>query len=258
MILTARDQAAAGMAGSGGQRGGRTNREIVMSLLGKGALVVWHDIAAGGESDYNEWHSREHMPERLGVPGFRRGQRGAAISGAPKFLNFYEVEDVAVLTSQPYLDRLNDPTPWTRKALAYYRNSNRTLCRVVASVGRGVCADLLTLQLAAVPGRGDALGHWLAETMPALAERPGVLGAHYLEGDQAASSMATEEKRLRDGGDAIADRVVLVGGYDADALHAVRASMLAPAALVAQGAEEAQTAAVYRLLHVVTAADFGT
>jgi hypothetical protein len=226
-----------------------------MSLLGKGAMVIWHDIAAGCESDYNEWHSKEHMLERVGVPGFRRGYRYEAISGSPKFLNLYEVDALATLTSKPYLDRLNHPTPWTQKAMGYFRNNNRTLCRVVASVGNGICADLLTIQLAAAPGRGDALGRWLAETMPALVEQPGVLGAHYLEGDQAASRTETEEKRLRAGSDAIADRVVLVGGYDALALDEVRRSTLAPAALVAQGAEEAQKAAVYRLLHCVTEPD---
>jgi hypothetical protein len=226
-----------------------------MSLLGKGAMVIWHDIAAGCESDYNEWHSKEHMLERVGVPGFRRGYRYEAISGSPKFLNLYEVDALATLTSKPYLDRLNHPTPWTQKAMGYFRNNNRTLCRVVASVGNGICADLLTIQLAAAPGRGDALGRWLAETMPALVEQPGVLGAHYLEGDQAASRTETEEKRLRAGSDAIADRVVLVGGYDALALDDVRRSTLAPAALVAQGAEEAQKAAVYRLLHCVTEPD---
>jgi hypothetical protein len=189
------------------------------------------------------------------VPGFRRGFRYQAISGSPKFLNLYEVETLATLTSRPYLDRLNHPTPWSQKAMSYIRNNNRTLCRVVASVGSGVCADLLTIQLAATPGRGDGLGDWLAATMPALVERPGVLGAHYLEGDQAASRTETEEKRLRAGSDAIADRVVLVGGYDAEALSEVRRSVLAPAALVAQGADEAQTAAVYQLLHCITEPD---
>jgi hypothetical protein len=226
-----------------------------MGLLGEGALVIWHDIAAGCESDYNEWHSKEHMLERVGVPGFRRGHRYQALSGSPGYLNLYEVEALATLTSQPYLDRLNHPTPWSQKAMGYLRNNNRTLCWVVASIGNGICADLLTIQLAAAPGRGDGLGRWLAEAMPAVVERPGVLGAHYLEGDQAASRTETEENRLRAGSDAIADRVVLVGGYDADALDAVRRTVLAPAALVGQGAEEAQQAAVYRLLHCITEAD---
>jgi hypothetical protein len=226
-----------------------------MSLLGEGALVIWHDIAAGCESDYHEWHSKEHMLERVGVPGFRRGHRYQALSGSPKFLNLYEVEDIASLTSQPYLDRLNQPTPWSRKAMSYIHNNSRTLCRVVASVGNGVCAELLTIQLAAAPAQGEGLGRWLAKTMPALVERPGVLGAHYLEGDLAASRTETEEKRLRASSDAIADRVVLVASYDAEALHDVRSTVLAPAVLVAHGAEASQQVAVYRLLHCIAEPD---
>jgi hypothetical protein len=52
--------------------------------------------------------------------------------------------------------------------------------------------------------------------------------------------------------------VVLVGGYDPEALHEVRRSVLAPAALVAQGAEEGQQAAVYRLLHCITEPDLAS
>jgi hypothetical protein len=227
-----------------------------MSLLGKGALVIWHDITADGETDYNEWHSKEHLLERVGVPAFLRGHRLQAVSGSPRYLNLYEVEDLATLTSQPYLDRLNHPTPWTQRALGHFRDNNRTLCRVVASLGNGVCGNLLTMQLAVASGRDDALRAWLTkEILPALVREPGILGAHYLEGDVAASRTETEEKRLRAGSDAIADRVVLVGGYDAEALGEVRRSVLAPAALVAKGAEEAQTAAVYRLLHCITEPD---
>jgi hypothetical protein len=226
-----------------------------MSLLGKGALAIWHDIAADGETDYNEWHSKEHLLERVSVPGFRRGHRLQAVSGSPRYLNLYEVEDLATLTSQPYLGRLNDPTPWTQRALGHFRDNNRTLCRVVASLGNGVCGNLLTLQLSVTQGRGDELRAWLTEEiLPALMREPGVLGAHYLEGDVAASRTETEEKRLRAGADAIADRVILVGGYDADALETIGRTTLSPAALEAHGASVSQ-AAVYRLLHCITEAD---
>ena len=86
-----------------------------MALLGKAALVIWHDPEEAAESDYNEWHSKEHMFERVGIPGFRRGQRGIAITGAPRYFNLYEVDDFDVLTSAAYLARLDDPTAWTRR-----------------------------------------------------------------------------------------------------------------------------------------------
>ena len=74
-------------------------------------------------------------------------------------------------------------------------------------------------------------------------------------GDAVASRTETEEKRLRADSDAIADRVLLVGGYDAGALEDVRRTVLAPAALMQQGAEELQQAALYRLLHCITEPD---
>ena len=37
--------------------------------------AFWADVEASGEADYNDWHTREHMPERCGVPGFLRGRR---------------------------------------------------------------------------------------------------------------------------------------------------------------------------------------
>jgi hypothetical protein len=224
-----------------------------MGLLGKGAMVAWYDIVADGDANHNEWHSKEHMLERVGVPGFRRGRRGRAISGGPAYVNLYEVDDLAVLTSKPYLERLNNPTPWTQRSLGHYRNTNRTLCRVAASVGDGICSDLLTIQLTA--DRGEALGRWLCATMPAVAGRRGVIGAHYLEGDEAASRTETQEKRLRASSDAIADRVILIAGYAPEALEEVRRTVLAPAGLVAQGAAATQQAAIYRLSHCVTEAD---
>jgi hypothetical protein len=40
-----------------------------MPLHGKGMLIVFNEVKARDERDFNEWYNREHMPERiLGVP----------------------------------------------------------------------------------------------------------------------------------------------------------------------------------------------
>ncbi|MFT5445289.1 MAG: hypothetical protein ACI9DC_000449 [Gammaproteobacteria bacterium] len=226
-----------------------------MSLLGKAALMIWHDIAPGCEADYEEWHSKEHMSERVAIPGFVRGHRGRAISGSPRYINWYEVDELTVLTSKAYLDRLNDPTPWTRKALGYFRDNNRTLCRVAASVGNGVSGHLLSVQLAAQPGRSAELAEWLSASMAGLLERSGIIGAHYLEGDIEASQVDTEEKRLREGHDAVTDRVVLIAGYNANALQDLRGDALSSTALQNHGAQHGDRATVYQLLHSITRVD---
>jgi hypothetical protein len=227
-----------------------------MALLGKGALLIWHDPAPEIESDYNEWHSKEHMYERVSVPGFQRGQRGVAITGAPKYFNFYEVDDFATLTSQAYLDRLNDPTPWTRRVVPHMHNNSRTLCRVSASFGAAVPAFWTMVLVSPASGGDERLRTRLARSaLPGLLDRPGVLGAHLLEGERTASGTETAEKRLRSGGTEFVDWVILVGGYDSAALAKVGADVLSEGNLAAQGAAASRIRGIYRFVHCVSKAD---
>ncbi len=228
-----------------------------MALLGKGALVIWHDPAPEAESDYNEWHSKEHMFERVGVPGFRRGQRAVAISGAPKYFNFYEVDDIATLNSKAYLDRLNDPTPWTRRLVPNIHNNSRTLCRVTASFGAGgVPAFWTMILLSPAADRAEELRTWLAdEVLPKLVERPGILGAHLVEGERSTSGTDTVEKQLRGGGNEFVNWVILVGGYDGDLLAGIRSDALSHGNFVRNGAASSSVRGIYRLVHCVMKAD---
>ena len=47
-----------------------------MALRGKAFIILWHDIAREGERDYHQWHTHQHMPERIGHRGFLRSRRG--------------------------------------------------------------------------------------------------------------------------------------------------------------------------------------
>jgi hypothetical protein len=227
-----------------------------MALLGKGALAIWHDPAPEIESDYNEWHSKEHMYERVGVPGFQRGQRGVAITGAPRYFNLYEVDDFATLTSKAYLDRLNDPTPWTRRVVPHMHNNSRTLCRVTASFGAAVPAFWTMVLVSPAAGGDERLRSWLAQSaLPELLDRQGVLGAHLIEGERTASGTETAEKRLRSGGTEFVDWVILVAGYDSEALAKVGANVLFEGNLAAQGAAASRVRGIYRFVHCVSKAD---
>jgi hypothetical protein len=96
----------------------------------QGILAIWNDCAAGREVEFEEWFQGEHLIERLSVPGFLFGRRHAAISGAASYFNFYLTESPAVLTSKPYLERLDNPTPLTRKVMSeIFINMNRAAAR---------------------------------------------------------------------------------------------------------------------------------
>lgn len=95
-----------------------------------GVLAIWNDCRAGREAEFDAWFQGEHLLERLSVPGFLFGRRHQAISGSAGYFNFYLVESPDVLTSRPYLERLDNPTPMTRKIMSeVFLNMNRTVCR---------------------------------------------------------------------------------------------------------------------------------
>ena len=95
-----------------------------------GVLAIFNDCRAGREAEFEAWFQGEHLLERLAVPGFLFGRRHQAISGSAGYFNFYLVESPDVLTSKPYLERLDNPTPMTRTIMSeVFINMNRTVCR---------------------------------------------------------------------------------------------------------------------------------
>jgi hypothetical protein len=223
-----------------------------MSLLGKGVLAFWADVEASGESDYVDWHNREHMPERCAVPGFLRGRRYVAVAAAPKYFMMYETETLATLASPAYVERLNNPTPWTRKCLALFRNSNRTACRTSVSIGRGIGGALATIRLAPAVGREQALRRWLIdEALPKLLERPGMTAVHLCEADVGTTTVKTTEKEIRDKPDEVARWVLLVEGSDSGIVGRACREALDARTLESHGAEPGAITGVYALHHVL-------
>ena len=188
---------------------------------------MWWDVPPEMRGEWEHWHSNEHMPERLAVPGFLRGSRW--VSGNSYFV-LYEASSIGVLTGGAYLERLNNPTPWSRKMMPHHRNMVRSLCRIRARFGHGIGQVLATI-------RSDVAQHALSP----LAQRKGITSACLLESQAMTGMPPTTEQKIR-GGDAEAGWVALIGGYDADAV-AVAAREVAPQA----------TASLYRLSYLLTA-----
>jgi hypothetical protein len=62
----------------------------------------------------------------------------AARQGAtPEFLTLDMTRDETIAPSAPYLERLNAPTAWTKRATAHFRNTSRALTRAVFSQATG-------------------------------------------------------------------------------------------------------------------------
>jgi len=111
-----------------------------------GILAIFNNVALGREAEFEEWFQHEHLAERIAVPGFIMGRRHEAISGDPRYFNFYVTRSVDVLKSVAYLTRLDSPTPMTRRIMSeVFKDMIRTVCRRTLRVGptRGVAAVAL-------------------------------------------------------------------------------------------------------------------
>ncbi|HYN13503.1 MAG TPA: hypothetical protein VET51_12760 [Burkholderiales bacterium] len=224
-------------------------------MLGKAAVAMWWDIAPEMKTEFEDWHSHEHMPERLGIPGFLRGTRWIAFSGEPSYFILYEAVRLATITGGAYLERLNSPTAWSRKMMPHHRNMVRSLCRVRASFGGGIANALATIRFSPAPGRGRSVSKWLAtDALPALPERKGLTGAHLLESRSVTGPAPTTEQKIR-GKDAAADAILLIGGYDVEAVKAVVANELRADIFASQGALPARIEGFYRPAFSLTSRD---
>ena len=167
-------------------------------MIGDAALGIWLDVDTAGLDDFNAWYRRQHLPERLSVPGFLRGRRYQATGDGPVYFTLYETVDAAVLSSAPYLERLDDPTDWTRRALPMVRRMVRNAYRRVAeSPTDRVAPHLLTVRITPHSDRGPAMKRWLVEeAVGAFAGVDGVAGVALYESDGGGTSVVTEERRI--------------------------------------------------------------
>jgi len=217
-----------------------------MAMIGNAAMLLWYDIVPEQIAQHDEWHTREHFAERVGVPGFLRAQRWIAREGtAPRCFVSYEVRDVDVLTSPAYEARLNQPTPWTQRIMPHFRHMVRGFCRIERRVGDVLGAELLAVRYSPAAGRADALNAWLTgDCLPAIAARPGFASAILLAAQ--GQPPMTAEQRLR-GRDATVEAVLLVTAYDPALVDRLMDEDLAPATLERHGAAPGAVAGAYRL-----------
>ena len=164
-------------------------------MAGNGVLAIFNDCVAGREAEFEEWFQGEHLQERLAVPGFLFGRRHQAISGSAGYFNFYLVESPAVLTSKLYLERLDNPTPMTRKVMSeIFINMNRTVCHRTLRVGCFRGAYAVTVRFDAQPD--VAALRRLCET---LVQDPGVAACEVWTAVDPAGQPVSMEEKLRGG-----------------------------------------------------------
>ena len=197
-----------------------------MALLGKAALAMWWDMAPEVKAEFEDWHSHEHFPERIAIPGFLRGTRWTSATDGPGIFVMYEVAAHETLSSPSYVAHLNAPTPWSTKMMPHHRNMVRCQCHVLESRGSAVGRHVLTVRFSASSGRDADVRAHFKSLGDSLVTRPGLIGAHLLRHQTPDVALTTEQK-MRRATDQAADWVFTVCGYDLASLADLATSSLA-------------------------------
>jgi hypothetical protein len=192
-----------------------------MPLAGKGMLLTSMDIDPSDEADFNRWYDREHLEERVAINGFLEARRYVAHQGSPKYLCLYSTATFDVLDSPAYRTKLANPTDWSKKTMARFKNMIRAVARITVSRGQGRGAALGIVRLRPAAGNEDRLRDALREKLDP-ANLDGVISMHLIESDGALSRPITDNPSASSLG--AGDWYVLIDGTDVSAISAVIAA----------------------------------
>jgi hypothetical protein len=153
-------------------------------------LLVWTDIDPAFEADFNRWYDREHMAERMALPGFRWARRYCAAKGK-RYLALYRTDGLAAFTSPAYLEAFAHQTAWSKKNLARMVDPMRRVGPIAFEQGQGTGAAISLILLA--PGEADlrAVEHMIGNAMTV----DGILGGHLLVTDPMLSTPLPNESQ---------------------------------------------------------------
>ena len=199
-----------------------------MPLAGKGMLLTSMNIDAANEPEFNRWYDREHLEERVAMPGFLEARRYVAVDGNPKYLSLYSTETIEVLGSPFYLNALANQTAWSKANIARFKDMIRGVSRITISRGTGRGAALGIIRLRPVAGAADKLRDALRDQLdPSTLD--GIISMHLLENDPTLSRPITDDPSTPNPG--AGDWFVMIDATEVNAVPAAAARFNDNAAL---------------------------
>lgn len=181
---------------------------------GEAFLILANGVAAHRRRAYENWHSFEHVPERLTMPGFLAGRRYVAGRGAAtRYLTVYDLAGVEAVETPAYRQLLAHPTPASLSMRPAMSAVVRGLYRADAQSGAGLARYLGWLTWRG----GDQ------RALPDLPGRDGIVSVRLGTSCVTAPHPAFPPTPA----DAAEHRVALVGGTERRSLQRVLAGLIA-------------------------------
>ncbi|KVL38764.1 hypothetical protein WS97_08305 [Burkholderia territorii] len=187
---------------------------MTRTSLPHGQLCVWTDIDPAHEADFNAWYDREHMQERVAIPGFTHARRFRATDGGPrKYLALYVTHTLDVFRGDAYRRAFTQQTAWSLANFERMTGTQRRVGELTIEAGDGEGTHLALFVLP--PERID-VPH-LRERFDAVLSEAGIHAARLFRTVPELSAPIGADAGAR----AAADALVLIEGSDATATRRV-------------------------------------
>jgi hypothetical protein len=111
-------------------------------------LALWNGIdTAGLRDEYEAWHTMEHVPERVGLPGFLWGSRYRGGADGGSYFTVYGLCGLEALDTRQYADVIEHPTPWSARMRPHLAGFVRRPCLLHAQAGASSASHLVTVRV---------------------------------------------------------------------------------------------------------------
>ena len=158
---------------------------------GRGLMMVFADVPAAVEDEFNRWYDEEHIPERLSIPGVLSAARYTALEGGPKHLACYELNEPEAWSTDSWQYHLINPTEWSKRMSpsvvgeTYIRNVYRLIYpdQVAEETAQsGMSPVLLVGRISVPPALEAQFNHaYNTERLPMCSSIPGYIRARRFE-----------------------------------------------------------------------------
>jgi hypothetical protein len=139
-------------------------------------LALWNDYPATMAEEYEAWHTFEHVPERLTVPGMRAARRYVSAAGKESYFTLYELESLAVIEQPSYLDLVRNPTPWSQKMRQHFSSVLRIPGEIAVKAGSGIGGATLVQAYSVESGKAHASIPMMEEILRQLMTQTRITG----------------------------------------------------------------------------------